>query len=121
MKPSDEQTVPIDTAEDRFRSEVLKSKQPVVVQFWAPWSRPCEAFARVVEEVASALTGKAKVVKVNADDHPDLSLWYNIQSVPTLLCFWGGEPRLRIVGAVGKKEVMAKLQPFLCAAGTANW
>ena len=70
-----------------FKAEVLESKQPVLVEFWAPWSRPCQVMDSVLQELASAWAGKVKVVKVNADDSLDLSLWYDIQSVPTLLYF----------------------------------
>ncbi|MGA2175425.1 MAG: thioredoxin domain-containing protein [Verrucomicrobiota bacterium] len=99
-------------AED-FKAEVLESNQPVLVEFWAPWSRPCQVFDSVLRELASACAGKVKVVKVNADDSLDLSLWYEIQSVPTLLYFVRGNPCLRIVGTATKEAILAKLQPFL--------
>jgi len=99
-------------AED-FKAEVLESNQPVLVEFWAPWSRPCQVIDSVLRELASACAGKVKVVKVNADDSLDLSLWYEIQSVPTLLYFVRGNPCLRIVGTATKEAILAKLQPFL--------
>jgi len=95
-----------------FTAEVLESKEPVLVEFWAPWSRPCQVLDSVLQELASALEGKARVVKVNADDSLDLSLWYDIQSVPTLLFFVEGNPRLRIVGTASKEAILAKLKPF---------
>ena len=99
-------------AED-FKAEVLESTQPVLVEFWAPWSRPCQVFDSVLRELAGACAGKVKLVKVNADDSLDLSLWYEIQSVPTLLCFVRGNPGLRIVGTATKEAILAKLEPFL--------
>ena len=66
----------------------------------------------MLQELASACAGKAKVVKVNADDSLDLSLWYDIQSVPTLVYFVRGNPCLRIVGTATKEAILAKLQPF---------
>jgi thioredoxin 1 len=99
------------TAEN-FKEEVLKSNQPVLVEFWAPWSRPCQVFDSVLRELARACAGKVKVVKVNADDSLDLSLWYEIQSVPTLLYFDRGNPCLRIVGTATKEAILAKLEPF---------
>jgi len=99
-------------AED-FKAEVLESNQPVLVEFWAPWSRPCQVFDSVLRELAGACAGNVKVVKVNADDNLDLSLWYEIQSVPTLLYFVRGNPCLRIVGTATKEAILAKLQPFL--------
>ena len=98
-------------AED-FKAEVLESNLPVLVEFWAPWSRPCQVFDPVLRELAGACAGKFKVVKVNADDSLDLSLWYEIQSVPTLLCFVRGNPGLRIVGTATKEAILAKLEPF---------
>ena len=103
--------LPLIAAED-FKAEVLQSKQPVLVEFWAPWSRPCQVFDSVLQELASACAGKVKVVKVSADDNLDLSLWYDIQSVPTLLCFVRGNPGLRIVGTATKEAILAKLEPF---------
>ena len=95
-----------------FKAEVLESRQPVLVEFWAPWSRPCQVFDSVLQELAGACAGKVKVVKVNADDSLDLSLWYEIQSVPTLLYFVRGNPCLRIVGTATKEAILAKLEPF---------
>ncbi len=98
--------------ETNFEAEVLRSKQPVLVAFWASWSRPCQVLDPVLQELASTLAGKAKVVRVNADDCLDLSLCYDIQSIPTLLYFVQGEPRLRIVGTATKQAILAKLRPF---------
>ena len=98
-------------AED-FKAEVLDSPQPVLVEFWAPWSRPCQVLDSVLRELAVVCAGKVKVVKVNADDGLDLSLWYDIESVPTLLYFVQGKPRVRIVGTATKEAILAKLKPF---------
>jgi thioredoxin 1 len=103
--------LPVIPAAD-FKAEVLESRQPVLVGFWTPWSRPCQVIGSVLQELASARAGKFKVVKVNADDSLDLSLWYDIQSVPTLLYFVGGNPCLRIVGTATKEAILAKLKPL---------
>ena len=95
-----------------FKTEVLESKQPVLVGFWSPWSQPCQVFDPVLKDVARDLAGKVKVVKVNADDNIELSLCFDIQSVPTLLCFVNGKPWLRIVGTASKEAILAKLKPF---------
>jgi len=95
-----------------FKAEVLDSPQPVLVAFWAPWSRPCQVIDSVLRELAVVCAGKVKVVKVNADDGLDLSLWYDIESVPTLLYFVQGKPRVRIVGTATKEAILAKLNPF---------
>lgn len=95
-----------------FKAEVLDSQQPVLVGFWAPWSRPCQVLDSVLNELTTAWAEKVKVVKINADDNLDLSLWYEIQSIPTLIYFVRGNPCLRIVGTASTKAILAKIQAF---------
>ena len=102
--------------ESEFQEEVLKATKPVLVEFWAAWSRPCQVLESVLCEIAGDCLGKLKVVKVDADSSLDLSLWYDIQSVPTLVCFVEGRPRLRIVGTATKEAILAKLEPLKLAA-----
>jgi len=75
-----------------FEAEVLQSNQPVLIAFGVEWSQACRAFEPVLQELARAWRGNGKVVKVNADDCLYLSLFYDMQSVPTLLYFVGGNP-----------------------------
>jgi thioredoxin 1 len=93
-----------------FEAEVLKSKQPVLVVFTAPWSRPCQVLAPILQELARDWAGKVKVVSVNADDSLDLSLCYDIQSIPTLLYFVERKLRVQIVGTATKDAILAKLK-----------
>lgn len=93
-----------------FELEVLQAGQPVLVEFAAAWSRPCRVLDAVLAEVATACAGKVKVVRVNADDHPDLSLVYDIQSIPTLLYFVAGKLRAKVVGTASKEAVLARLK-----------
>ncbi len=106
------QAQPLQVAESNFAAEVLQSREPVLVNFWAPWSRPCQILDQVLKEFAATWAGRTKVVKVNADDSLDLSLTYDIQSIPTLLYFIEGHPRVRIVGTASKEAILAKLIPF---------
>jgi thioredoxin 1 len=99
-----------------FEAEVLRANEPVVVAFWAPWSQPCHVLDSTLDEVAAACAGSAKLVKVNADDNPDLSLWYDVQSIPTLLYFVDGSPRARLVGTASKEAILAKLQAISVVA-----
>ncbi len=92
--------------EATFEAEVLKSEQPVLVVFGTPWSRSCQVLDPILQELARDWAGKVKVVKVNADDSLDLSLWHEIQSVPTLICFVEGKPCLRIVGTASKEAIL---------------
>jgi len=103
-------SLPVVVTSVNFEAEVLESKQPVLVEFWAPWSRPCQVLDPILQELARGWAGKAKVVSVNADDSLDLSLCYDIQSVPTLLFFVEGKLRAQIVGAASKDAIIAKLR-----------
>lgn len=98
-----------DISEVNFESEVLLSQQPVLVEFSAAWSRPCHILDSVLDEVASACASRVKVVRINADDNPDLSLVYEIQSIPTLLYFVEGNLRAKVIGTASKEAILAKL------------
>jgi len=100
----------LEAGEATFYSEVLQSKRPVLVAFLAPWSQPCRILRPVLDEVVAACAGNVKVTWVNADDNPNLSLWYGIQSIPTLLYFVDARPRARVVGTVSKEAILAQLQ-----------
>jgi thioredoxin 1 len=93
-----------------FEEEVLKRKQPILVAFSAVWSRPCQILDSVLVEVADACAGRVKVVKINADNHPDLSLVLGIQSIPTLLYFADGSLCAKIVGTASKEAILSKLR-----------
>ena len=100
----------VEVEEANFELEVLRSEQPVLVEFWAPWSQPCRILDLVLREVAAACEGKVKVVKANSDHSLSLSLWYDIQAIPTLLFFVEGKPRVRIVGTASKEAILSRLQ-----------
>lgn len=97
-----------------FDSEVLKSDLPVLAAFATQWSRPCQILETVLDEIASSCSDKLKIVWVNADENPDLGLWYGIQAVPTLLYFVGGDVRCKIVGTATKAAILSKLEPLAC-------
>lgn len=118
MAPRTGKALTADVAEANFGAEVLQARQPVLVEFWTPWSRPCQVLESVLQEIANAWVGKARVVKVNADDSLELSLRYDIQSIPTLIYFIAGEPCLRIVGTASKEAILGKLRPFGVAGET---
>ena len=75
----------VEVGKANFDAEVIRSPQPVLVVFWAPWSPACREAEPVLNEVWRELSGRVKLVRVNADQNPHLSLWYGIQSLPTLV------------------------------------
>jgi thioredoxin len=110
MNTNQGKTEVVEVGTATFESRVLRAKQPVLVAFWAPWSRPCLVLDATLEEAAAACAGELKVVKVNADDHPDLSLCYDVQFIPTLLFFVDGQVRGSIVGTCSKEAIVSKLR-----------
>lgn len=87
--------------------EVVKSEQPVVVDFWAPWCGPCRALAPTIDRVAQQYAGKIKVGKLNVDDNQDLAIQYGITSIPQVLVFKGSnQPRDRVVGLVSERDLV---------------
>jgi thioredoxin 1 len=99
----------VELNEQNFEQQVLRTDKPVVVDFWADWCGPCKMLAPSLEEVAADNRDRVVVAKVNVDESPDLAARYNVQSIPTLLYFSGGELRDRSVGVVSKKDIANRL------------
>lgn len=96
-------TVKVDTS--NFENDVLKSAEPVVVDFWAEWCGPCKMIAPSLEEIATELQGKVKVAKINIDENPELATQFGVRSIPTLLLFKNGEIVSNMVGAAPKSRL----------------
>jgi thioredoxin 1 len=95
-----------------FEAQVLKSAEPVVVDFWAEWCGPCKMIAPALEEIAGTMNGKVKIVKLNVDENPATAAKYGIMSIPTLMLFKNGELASRQIGAAPK----AKLEQWITTA-----
>jgi thioredoxin 1 len=99
-------------SDSTFEQEVLKATGPVVVDFWAEWCTPCKMIAPALEEIATALDGKVKIVKLNVDENNATAIKYDIKSIPTLMIFKDGNVAARQIGAAPKQ----KLQQWITAA-----
>ena len=95
--------------EAMFRSEVLESDKPVLVDFFATWCGPCRMVSPIVDEIAAERADTLKVVKVDVDEAPSVAAAYGVMSIPTLMVFKGGEPVNTQVGAVPKAKIEAML------------
>jgi len=96
-----------------FEGDVLKSAQPVLIDFWAVWCAPCRAIAPVVEQLAGEYAGKIKVAKMDIDSNPQVPTKYDVRSIPTLLLFKDGKVAGQIVGAVAKPKIEDMLKKAL--------
>ena len=89
-----------------FESDVLKSSEPVVVDFWAEWCGPCKMIGPSLEEISAEMAGKVKIAKVNVDENPGVSSKLGIRSIPTLMLFKDGKLASQKVGAAPKGELV---------------
>jgi thioredoxin 1 len=103
-------THPLAVTDATFASEVLNSPIPVVVDFWAPWCGPCRMIAPILDELASELAHKVKIVKINVDENPEVPSQFGISSIPTLLLFKGGNIVATKIGSVQKSKLLEWIQ-----------
>jgi thioredoxin 1 len=97
--------------EASFQSEVLESNDPVLVDFSAVWCQPCKMLDPVVKQLAGEWDGKVKVVKIDADENPNLVMQYGVMGIPTLLFMKNGEIKERITGFMPKDKLIARFSP----------
>lgn len=108
-----------DTTTAEFRTDVIAEsmKQPVLVDFWAPWCGPCKQLAPVIEKVVKAAGGKVKLVKMNIDEHPQIAGQLGIQSIPAVIAFQRGQPVDGFMGAQGEREIKGFIERLVGPLG----
>lgn len=99
-----------------FQEEVLNADRPVLVDFWATWCGPCRMIAPMIEELAEEYEGRAKVVKLDVDNNPQVAMQFGVRSIPTLLFFKDGAVADQLIGAVPKRALAERLQNLVSKA-----
>ena len=99
-----------------FEADVLKSSQPVLIDFWAEWCSPCKMIAPILEGAAGDYADRLTIAKVNVDENPQTAMRYGVRSIPTLLLFKAGSVAGQKVGALSKSQLEAFLDPLVGSA-----
>ncbi len=96
-----------------FDDEIKGATEPVLVDFWAEWCGPCKMIAPILEEIAGERAGQIRIAKVDVDANLEVARRFEVMSIPTLILFKDGAPKLRLVGAKGKGQLLQELDAFL--------
>ena len=99
--------------DDNFENEVVKCKQPVMIDFWAEWCGPCKMIAPTIDEISKEYSGKIKVGKVNVDENPGISGKFGIRSIPTLIFFKDGAIVEQMIGVQPKGSIKSKIDELI--------
>ncbi len=100
-----------------FEELVLRSEQPVLVDFWASWCGPCRAIAPIIDALADKYVGRARIGKIDVDESRELALRFNVQSIPTLMVFVRGRLVEQVVGTASLKQLAGLIDPHLETSG----
>ena len=105
----------IDVTDDTFEEEVLRSEVPVVVDFWAPWCRPCRAIEPHLRTIAEASGGRLRLVKLDIDTNLGVPARYGVLTIPTVMLFVAGEPQVTVLGARPPRHFADAFAPWTAA------
>ena len=106
MTKANTEIKPMELTDENFENEVLNAGQPVLVDFWAPWCGPCRMMAPEFSKAAQELAGKARLVKLNTEAHPQAGQAYGIRGIPTMAGFRGGREKARQSGAMPAASIV---------------
>ncbi len=104
---------PLEITDTVYQQEVIDADKPVLVDFWAPWCGPCRIVGPVLAEIAEEQDARVKIVKVNVDENQQYAGQLGVFNIPTMVLYKGGQPVEKIVGALPKQQILARIEPHL--------
>ena len=116
LGPNTSETIhsqPIIVGDDTFGRDVLNARGTVLMDCWAPWCGPCRMIGPIMDQLAAEANGRYRIAKLNVDENPRTAAQFQIQSIPTMLIFKDGKLADRLVGALPKAAIVARLQPHI--------